>query len=783
MKLLALLFILTLHSVSLLAQTQTVRGRIFDAASQQPLIGVVLLVQETDINTMTDENGNFVLENVPVGRQIIQTQYLGYEEYLTDNLIISSTKETFLDIPLTERIEVTGEVVVTASGGADGVGNKPINDLSVISTRSFSVEETKRYAASVDDPGRMAVALPGVQTDQDNENDVVIRGNSAFGVLWKLEDLQVTNPSHFARTGSTGGGITVFSASVLGNTDFATGGFAAEYGNALSGVFDMRFRKGSVGKREYSAKIGLVGLGFSAEGPFKKGRSSYLVNYRYSTLGILNAMGLYVVRENVANNFQDLSFNLSFTSKDNKSEFKVFGVGGLSDEVWSVKDTSEWRTTWDYQFDNNGSNLGILGASFRRLLDDKSYLRLTVGTVFNHIREFQYEPMITDLNFRDTLEDKDSKTLRSQMHLTYSNKINTKFRLKAGLSTHFITYWLDVSERSPFGYRTFLDEQGTHAMIQGYALGSYRPTPKLTINLGVHSLLMTLNNTYSVEPRLALQYKPFKNTTLTAAYGLHGQALPMGTYLLRIPNANGTVSQPNKDLEMIKMHHAIVGLQQSIGAGFRFNLEGYYQYAFDVPIGADSLSSFSYLNQRDGYGQEAMVSEGVGRNYGVDMTVEKAFSRQFFMLVTGSLFWSQYKAKPHTEWQSTRTDRRWGSTIMGGYEFAFKNNASLQLGLKTRLSGGLRFTPADIAASQAAGVYVEDATSPFSESADLYYRIDTRFAYRKNGKKISYIIALDIQNVTNNRNIRSLAFDRQNNELIYRYESGLLPVLSFQIDF
>ncbi len=782
MKILLLLSLL-LQTSWLLAQTQTVRGKVLDNASQNPLMVVTITVDGTNISTYTDDNGNFILEGVPVGRQIIRASYIGYEMYVTDNLIISSTKETYLDILLVEQVSITDEVVVTANSGNDGVGNKPINDLSVISTRSFSVEETKRYAASVDDPGRMAVALPGVQTDQDNENDVVIRGNASLGILWKLEDLQVMNPSHFARTGSTGGGITVFSASVLGNTDFSTGGFAAEYGNALSGVFDMRFRKGSLGDREYSAKIGLVGLGFSAEGPFKKGRSSYLVNYRYSTLGILNAMGLYVVRENVGNNFQDLSFNLSFNSKDNKSELKIFGVGGLSDETWSVKDTGQWITTADYQYDNNGSNLGILGASYRRLLDDKSYIRLTVGTVFNHIREFQYQPMISDLTIRDTIENKDSKTLRSQAHLTYSNKFNTKFRIKAGLSAHAITYWLDVNERSPFGYHTFLDEQGTHFLMQGYALGSYRPNKKWTINVGLHSLFFTLNSTYSVEPRAAVQYQPFKNTTLTASYSMHSQALPMGTYLLRIPNSNGTTSQPNLDLELMKMHHAILGFKQSVGAGFRVNLEGYYQYSFDIPVGADSSSSFSYLNQRDGYGQEAMVSEGIGRNYGVDVTLEKAFSRQFFVLVTGSLFWSQYKSLGDTDWQRTRTDKRWGSTVMGGYEFAFKNNANLQIGIKSRLAGGLRYTPADLIASQAAGIYVEDDSRPFSEAADIYFRLDTRIAYRKNGKKISYLIALDVQNVTNSKNVRNLDFDRQQNILINRFESGLLPVLSFQIDF
>jgi hypothetical protein len=245
MKFLLCLFLnITLLSFSV-AQTQTIRGKVVDNASQMPLIGVTLVISETNINAVSDENGDFALENVPIGRQQIKAQYLGYESYTSEDLIVSSTKEVYLDILLKEQVEITETVVVSASKSADGVGNQALNDLSVVSTRSFSVEETKRYAASLDDPGRMAAALPGVRSDQDSENDVIIRGNSSAGVLWRLEGLEITNPTHFARPASTGGGITVFSASLLGNTDFSTGGFAAVYGNAFSGVFDLRFRKGN----------------------------------------------------------------------------------------------------------------------------------------------------------------------------------------------------------------------------------------------------------------------------------------------------------------------------------------------------------------------------------------------------------------------------------------------------------------------------------------------------------------------------------------------------------
>lgn len=787
--LILLLFCLSIacNSFAQTEKTQTVRGKIVDNVSQMPLIGVVVMVDGTELNGVSDENGNFTIENVPLGRKIIKTQYLGYEPYISENLIISSTEEAYLEIGLSEQVEVTETVVVSASNGSDGTGNQALNDLSVVSTRSFSVEETQRYAASIDDPGRMAAALPGVQTDQDNENDVVIRGNSSAGVIWRLEGLEVMNPSHFARPGSTGGGITVFSSSVLGNSDFSTGGFAAEYGNALSGVFDMRFRKGNMVKRQHAVKIGLVGLGVASEGPIKKERSSYLANFRYSTLGILNAMGLYVVRDNVTNSFADLSFCLSFNSKDNKDEVKVFGVGGISDELWSVKDTAEWQTTWDYQYEKAASNLGILGISYRRLINEKSFIKATVGSVFSHIASTQYEPQITNLEIRDSFEVYDYKVLRSQAHIQYSNKFSNQFRIKAGGGFHAITHWLSLNERtdtdtSNYQYLDHADD-GTDYLLQAYVQGSLHPTNELTINFGLHALFFALNNTYSIEPRISLQYKPFKNTTLSLAYGLHGQMLPIGTYYIRHTDASGKTTLPNKYLQISKMHHAILSFKQALGFGFRATVETYYQYGFDMPTGRDSFSGYWLYNERQAFGYIPMISQAQSQNYGLDMTIEKSFGHNFFALITGSIFASQYKSFGDTDWLRARTDKGWGMSIMGGYEFVFKKGGVLQLATKCFISGGVRYTPADEAASRAAGYLVEDQNNIFGATSGTYFRLDARIAYRKDHKKLSYTISIDVQNCTNFQNVRNFAYDRQAAALIPRYQSGILPVLAFQINF
>ena len=346
------------------------------------------------------------------------------------------------------------------------------------------------------------------------------------------------------------------------------------------------------------------------------------------------------------------------------------------------------------------------------------------------------------------------------------------------------TYWLRYYLDQGAGGYDYLDNVSGNTFIgQAYFQGSYRPSPKWTFNAGLHALFFTLNNTYSIEPRFAVQFQPTKTTTLTAAYTWHGKVLPIGTYLLQLPDGNGNITQPNRDLEIAKLQHAIVGFQQVLGRGFRLNLEGYFQHGYDQPVGTEFQSGYWLFNQRDNYGTRAMVSEGRLRNYGVNLTAEKAFSRSFFILATGSLFWAQYKSLGDTEWRSTRVDKRWGTSLMGGYEWAFKKGGALQLGLKCFISGGLRYTPADEAASRAAGILVEDTERYFEAVTNTYFRLDGRVAYRKNLAKWSYTISLDVQNITNARNVRFLLYDRQTAEFEPRLQSGLLPVISFQADF
>ena len=774
-----IVFSFFLTSVFAQTATQNIRGVVFDKDSKQTLIGatvVVLGLDETK-GTITDFDGSFLVENVPVGRRQIEVSYVGYTSFQSEFFILNSAKEHVIDIDLLETAFTTEEVVVKAYKN----GNEAINELSILSSRSFSVEETQRYAASANDPGRMAQAFPGVQPTRDTRSDIVIRGNSSVGMLWRLEGIDIPNPNHFARRGSSGGGITIFSTSMLGKSDFSTGAFPAEYGNAFSGVFDMKFRKGNRENREYTFKAGLLGLDFSTEGPIKKGRSSYLVNYRYSTLGILNSMGLHLVSERVDNSFQDLSFNLNFPSANNKSIIGVWGIAGLSNEIKSAADMNDWMSISDQTAYDFTTNMGAMGVNHTYLIDDKSYLKTTVAGMAQQIK-YSDDIMLNEVE-RFNFNTEDYTNSRLSLSSFYNRKINPNVGFKSGiyLSNLFYDLQQDSLDFIQIDYKNIINTKGNTFLVQPFAQFKYRPTSKLTINAGLHAMFLTLNNTYSVEPRLGVKYQLNEKQSISAAYGIHGRILPLGSYFTQVNNET-----PNVDLEMIKSHHFVLAYKVAMSKNINLQVEAYYQSLYDVPVVDDLARSYWMLNDIQGYATEALVSEGTGTNIGLDISLEKYFSNSTYFILNGSIYDSKYKALDKNKTFNTQYNSNYSASLMAGKEWKMGKDGILQTGLKLIYNGGLRITPLveDLPLFEDLHPPLDESRA-FSEQIPNYFRPDMRIAYRKDKQKYAWSLALDVQNFIGRTNIDGLnrEYDSDLAQWVYRKQSGLVPVLSYQIDF
>ena len=759
---------------------QDIRGVVIDKDTRRPLAGATVSIFEDSIKiaAITDSAGSFVLARVPVGRRRVQCSFSGYVSSITDNLIVNSAKEVEIIIEMEQYFRQEAEVVVKAPANP----KLPVNKMSVVSARSFTPEETNRYATSVNDPSRMAMSFPGVQPSRDTRSDINIRGNSAAGMLWRLEGIDIPNPNHFARKGSTGGGITIFSSSMLDNSDFSSGAFPAEYGDALSGVFDMRFRKGNNEKNGYTFKAGLLGLDLSAEGPIKKGQSSFLFNYRYSTLGILNALGFHLTDEREDNNFQDLSFNLSFPSKDNRSVFNVWGIGGLSKEDYApVEEVADWDEYDDYAIYDFKTNMGAAGIG-HSLQVGKTGLLKTSLAVMNQKITYADDTLNTQ-KVPFTINDELYKNSRVSFAISYNTKLAKSVSWKTGLFISRIGYEF---QQSLYDFETnvynenIIDGNGNTMQWQPYTQFNIKISPKLTFNAGVHVLYLALNKTSSVDPRTSLQYRINPHHSISFAAGRHGKTLPLGSYFYKAPDG----SLPNLDLDMMKSAHFIAAYDWLMKKNWRLHLEAYIQKLTAIPIVNDESRTFWLLNMLEGYANEALVGSGTGRNRGVDITLEKFFSKGWFMLTGFSVFNSMYEPLNGVSY-NTQYNSRSAGTLTAGKEWKWKKNKTFTVGGKTLYNGGMPITPLLAGAPVNSREPVLDESRPYSEIVPAYFRLDTRISLRKDKTTTAWILALDIQNLLGIENTDALSrrYDPGTNQWIYKKSSGFVPVISYQIDF
>ncbi|MFM1875281.1 MAG: hypothetical protein RL266_1018 [Bacteroidota bacterium] len=779
MKRLLFLFLILAPMLSVAQRNQTIRGTVVDAETKQPLIGAAVFVQlEEMMGSTTDIDGRFILENVPVGRLEVKCTYIGYQAWSSGLITLSSGKELTLSIAMEESVGLKEEVTVVAT--QDG---RTVNEMMTVSARSFSIKETQRFAGSINDPGRVALNVPGVTAAQDNDNDVIVRGNSAAGILWRLEGIDVPNLNHFSRPGSSGGGITALSPHVMGNTDFSTGAFPAEYGNAFSGVFDVSFRNGNTDRHEFMVRAGVLGINAGAEGPLsnKNDGSSYLFNYRYSTLGILGAMGVYVVDENTNNTYQDLSFKIQLPNAK-KARISIFGIGGLSEEVGIIKkDTAQWEEYVHRSKTTFKTNLGVVGVSWTQLLDERSYLKTVAAFTYNDVVDGDDT---LDFNIKlHPVRNTHFNNTRVALHSYYNRKLSSRISLRAGIHADENFYSFEESKYIDSLDQTamLIEGSGNTTTLQSYVQAKYRPTATTTLVGGVHATYLRLNSSYSIEPRLSITQKVGESSVFSFGYGLHGQYLPLGSYFTRFTRADNSTFYPNLNLKMVQSHHFVLSYELRFLRHYTFKIEPYFQYLYNLPVSANPNSTYMVLNERSGYAKDSLVNKGTGMNYGVDVSVQRYYAKHWFFVLNGSVFRSTYTPL-NGKTYSGAYDSRFAVSLMGGYEFQFKNSA-LEVGIRLGYMGGFRYTPIDLNASTAAREAVTIDSLAFSKTYPDYFRPDLRIAYRQNKPKYSWTISFDLGNFIDRRNILRQYYDKQHNELAYKYQVGLLPVLAFQVDF
>ncbi len=761
---------------------QTVKGNVIDAESNTTIIGATVTIMESDpmIGTVTDLDGNYTLERVPIGRHNLQISYIGYEPTIVSEVLVTSGKEVFVNVRLSPSVTELDGITIKANVQKE----KPLNTMAFVSARSFTVEESQRYAGGVGDPTRMASVFAGVAPgDHLDGNSISVRGHRPGAIVWRLEGVEIPNPNHFPGVYTAGAGFAcLVSNQLMANSDFYTGAFPAEIGNSLSAALDLNLRTGNADKREYTFQVGVLGLDFATEGPFVKGKqASYNINYRYSTLGLLG--DLHIIPKGFLPRYQDLTYKFNFPTKE-AGTFSFWGTGGIDYVIEeSVKDTSLWKYDWQQTGEEVSLRTGASGVSHLISIKQKTYIKTSVvGSITTGAGTDNY----TDSNLQTFQVGKlESNTYTFTLSSFINHKFSPQNSNRTGFNLHNIHSKIDLYgtyDNDPSTWYNFTKTNSASYLMQFYTQEKLRLGERLIMNVGLHSQLFMLNQKYVIEPRIGVNYEVAEGHVLSAGYGKHSQLEELRYYYIVDPVSGEYL---NKDLDFAKAHHFIIGYDWRINDFTRLKAETYYQKLYDYPGIADS--SYSLINLEQDWELMAdldNVSEGI--NYGIDVTLERFLHNNYYFLVTGSLFKSSYTGGDGVT-RNTRFDKGYTSNFLIGKEYLIgktKNNI-FSVSTRVNLFGGNRTTPIDWAKSENATETVEDYNRLF-ESKDPYRCfVDVTLRYRINKPKYVSTWSLEILNLIplmSNRTFYSYNNRTEEYEL-YTENQPIIPFVSYKIEF
>jgi len=781
---LAGLLLLT-DSTGLFAQNgaQTVKGILTDNVSEQPLANVTVSLVGYPGHVLTDSTGRYTLDHVPLGRQKISFSSAGYKPVIIPEVLVTAGKEVILDIALEQNIVSLKDVTITAFKTKKGMAS---NEYATGSARSFSMNEVTRYAGGRNDPSRLVSNFAGVSTGDDSRNDIIVRGNSPTALLWRMEGIPIPNPNHFATLGTTGGPVSALNTNALKTADFYTGAFPAEFGNARAAVFDLSLRTGNKDKFEQTWQLNLFsGLEAMLEGPLnnKKNGASFLVGYRYSFAEIAQAAGFNIGTKAVPH-YQDLVFNLNF-GKGKLGNLSIFGLGGLSNIDFIGKDLKATDLFANQDEDAYyKSRIGIFGIKHTADIGKNTYLRTVLSYSYNSFSGniYRYYDSLSQRQFITDVKDINNGFRLSSY---INSKLNTRLSIRGGILAEVLgdNSFSRDHENTPV-WIIHRDEHSHPMLLQPYWQGKYRWSERLSATLGIHGLYYGFNHTAAAEPRASLSYQVADNGTISLSYGLHSQLQPMDVYLYQ----DSTGDRSNRKLNLTRAHHYVLGYDWRFATDWRLKLEAYYQYLYDAPV-ERMPSGYSVLNAGADYNfpeKAGLVNKGSGANRGIEITLEKFFSRGFYILTTLSLFDATYKGSDGITRNSTFNNRYVGN-ILAGKEFRIGNSklTAFTVDWKLASSGGRYTTPVDLAASQAAGQEEFDENSYNAQRQAPYFRTDLRLGFRRNSpkKKLAQTFYLDLQNLTSHQNEFASSYNEVLKSVGTIYQIGFFPDILYRIEF
>ena len=768
-RLLALLITFTALSASAQPPLATLTGEVVDIRTGQPVKGASLYLVPGNISltATADSAGKFRMAAVPVGHYALRAAAVGYDTLEVPELLLRAGKQS------EQRLELspTGKELSSVT-----INPKAREQVSPLGAQAFTVEQSLRWPSTFSDPGRLVAAFPGVVQVGNGANHLSIRGNGPNTNAWYLQGAEIVSPNHLGNAGtasdlptSSGGGVNILSAQMLGTSQLLTGVMPPGKDNALGGILDMQLRNGNSSHQEWTLQADLVGLDVSTEGPIGKGgRSSYLVNYRYSTVGLLNAIGVDLGDEAV--NFQDLSFHVTLPA-GKRGELHLFGLGGNSSNNFDAKrDTTKWKTDKDSKDINFTASAGAAGASVR--------LPLKGSAIFS-------STFVVSESDQDRREDGLNKdfSIQYSTDIPFSErKISAVAQVEGAVGSRFgYAAGASATQRS---MTTLIDSDLNGWLMRPWLIGRYSLTERLQATAGFGVSYFTFNEDLVAEPRAGLEWKLRNGGKWALEYGV--RALLPEWQVMNVQPV-GQVGFSNHDIGMIRSHDLVLGMDLPIKKNMTLHGEVYYQQLVRAPLpyyanDTASLRGLSILNVWDLPIGSPLQNTGDAYNTGVELSVNHRFADHYYYAANATVYTSRY-TDAHGDEYDSRWAGTWGMNLLGGKEFAkVKEAVTRTWGLSGRLNagGGPRANPEALGAVQNPPVF---DTGLWTVQLGATYSLDVRVYLKHDHQRRTGTWALDLQNVTNAQNPAYSYYDNRKGEMVTKYQLGIIPNLSYRLEF
>lgn len=788
--------------------TQTIRGTITDNDSKMPLIGATVIIPGSDpiIGTITDVNGVFRLQDIPIGRISLQLSYIGYETATVPNIEVNSGKEVVLNLSMQESALSLNEVEVKSNRNK----GEAINDMAQLSSHSITLEETKRFTGGMDDPARVVSCFAGVASTPDGSSDIIVRGNSPKYMQWRVDGSEISSPYHMDDQNASFGALTALNNNLLTTSDFYTGAFSSEYGDVLSCVYDVKLRPGNNEKFEATAGLGIMGTELTVEGPFRKGYAgSYLVNYRYSTISLIKDLGLVDVPGGV--NYQDATFKLVLPA-GKAGTFSMYGIGGLSGVSMENMGPEGLSTpgrpitnafmSRDFYKNNYLANAGL---NHVMPLNKNSFIKTSLsfsGTGADDdiyesdtIRTYNNEGEIINDTITSRTHMVQSRIVNSSLRgsIAYSNKINVRNKIQIGAkyTLYCFNYNQNIYNPEDSSMFNITNAKNHVSTINNYISWKYNLKENIILVAGIHNMNIIGKNQNTIEPRVSITWNINATNSLHAGYGMHSTTESVHNYFTKIKQADGSYIEPNKNLGLLKAHHYVLGYEKRFTENLIGKIEVYYQDLYNLPVENIDTSYYCTINEGIDYRYVELVNKGKGKNYGIEVSVERFFDQGFYFLVNSSIFDSKYKSLENV-WRNTRYNNNYTVNILGGKEFkniGKKDNQSLTLNTKIFFEGGQRYIPVmrdaqgNVAVDPEHDIYF-DYTKAYNDKLDNIFLVNFSASYKFNKARATHEIFLDLMNVTNSQARMSEYYDESKpDKVAYTTQFHFFPNLMYRIYF